>query len=297
MDKKKESQPQAPVSVSVIIPVFNEEESIAAVIKQIKKVMESTSYGYEIIAVNDGSADKSEEILNGIPEIRVMNHPYNIGYGASLKTGITEAKNEWIVMLDADGTYPIDEIPQLLKYAGEHDLVSGVRAGKDAKIPLMRRPAKFILSKLANFLSGQKIPDINCGMRVIKKSNVMQFFKILPARFSFTITHLLACLTNDYTVKFVPIKYHHRQGKSTIHPIKDFVKFINIIIRVITYFKPFKTFGTLSVVLFLAGILIFFYSFLVLGKIMDITVVVILLASLQVFLFGLIADLIVKKNN
>ncbi len=290
MDKKKEK-------VSVIIPVFNEEESIAAVIKQIKKVMDNTNYDYEIIAVNDGSADQSEEILKAIPEIRAVTHPYNIGYGASLKTGIKEAKNEWIVMLDADGTYPVEEIPQLLKYADSYDLVSGVRSGKDAKIPLLRRPAKFILSKLANFLTGQKIPDINCGMRVIKKSNVMQFLKILPSRFSFTITHLLACLTNDYTVKFVPIKYHHRKGKSTIHPIKDFIKFINIIIRVITYFKPFKTFGTISIMLFLAGMAVFMYSFFVLGKIMDITVVVILLASLQVFLFGLIADLIVKKNN
>jgi len=232
--------------VSIIIPIFNEEESIASTLEQIKGAMETTGYEYEIIAVNDGSEDNSGKILDQLckshSKLKVVHHPLNRGYGSSLKTGIREAQNNLIVMIDADGTYPPEEIPNLLSYASEYDLVSGMRTGKAAKIPLVRKPAKWILSKLANFLTGQKIPDINCGLRVIKKDNVLQFFNILPAKFSFTITHLLACLTNDYTVKFVPIAYHKRTGRSTIHPIKDFIRFSTIIMRVITYFNPFKMF-------------------------------------------------------
>jgi len=283
-------------NISIILPVFNEERSIVAVIKDIKKVMSKTNYKYEIIAVNDGSTDKTKKAIENIKDIRLINHPYNIGYGASLKTGIKAAKNELIIMLDADGTYPVEAIPKLLSYSNNYDLVSGVRIGKGAKIPLFRKPAKFIFSKLANFLVSQKIPDLNCGLRLIKKSNVLQYFNILPQHFSFTITHLLACLINGNTVKFVPIKYHKRKSKSTIHPIKDFIRFNTIILRVITYFNPFKIFFLISSILFLIAFLIFLYSNFFLHKIMDISIIILLLSSLQIFLFGLIADLIVKRR-
>jgi glycosyltransferase involved in cell wall biosynthesis len=281
------------IDVTVILPVYNEERTIKDVIAEIKHIMDSTDYNYEIIAVNDASQDNTGKILNQIKDIRVIHHPYNKGYGSSLKTAIRNSKSNLMVMTDSDGTYPIEEIPKLLKYADNYDLVTGVRV--KSKIPLTRRPAKFILSKLANFLTEQKIPDLNCGLRVIKKDNVEKFFKILPSRFSFTITHLLACLNNDYNVKFVPISYRKRKSKSTIHPIKDFIRFNTVIIRVITYFKPFKFF-LISAFLLFFGFLVFLYSLLVLHRIMDITVVVLVLASLQVFLFGLIADLIVKSR-
>lgn len=282
--------------VSIVVPVFNEERLISSTIKQIKEVMNKTKYVYEIIAVNDASLDRSGKILDSIKGIRVIHHPENKGYGASLKTGINNAKSELIVMTDADGTYPIKAIPKLLGYAKDYDMVSGMRSGKEVQIPFFRRPAKFMLSKLANFLTGQKVPDINCGLRVIKKENVTKFFNILSSRFSFTTTHLLACLTSDHSVKFVPINYYKRGGKSTIHP-KDFVGFSSLIIRVITYFRPFRVFSLFSLTLFLIGLGVFLYSFFILGRIMDITVTVILLSSLQVFLFGLIADLIVKKKE
>ena len=282
------------IDVTVILPVYNEERVINQVIREIKQVMSSLKYKYEIIVVNDGSKDNTAKILSQIKSIKVINHPYNKGYGASLKTAIRNSKSNLIIMTDSDGTYPIEDIPKLLKFADKYDLVSGVRV--KSKIPIFRRPAKFILSKLANFLTEQKIPDLNCGLRVIKKDNVTKFFNLLPSRFSFTITHLLACITNDYNVKFVPISYRKRKAKSTIHPIKDFIRFNTVIIRVITYFKPFKFFFVISAFLLFLGFLVFLYSLIALNKIMDITVVVLVLASLQVFLFGLIADLIIKSR-
>jgi len=280
--------------ISIVLPVYNEEEAVAQTIKEVKEAIERTEYPYEIIAVDDGSKDRSIEVLGKIKGIKVMHHPYNLGYGAALKTGIKAAKGDWILITDVDGTYPIKDIPKLLGYIKEYDMVVGAR-GKGAKVPLLRRPAKKILSMLANFLSGRKIPDLNSGFRVFKKEIALEFFHLFPQGFSFTTTITLACLTNGYTVKYIPIEYFKRKGKSSISPIKDFSSFFSTIIRVITYFKPFKIFSLISAFLFILSLAVFLYSKLYLGQVMDITVVVILLSSLQVFLFGLIADLIAKK--
>ncbi len=285
------------MALSVVIPAYNEQNSIREVALSLIKILSDYKIKYEIILVNDGSTDDTKKILQDLKGIRTIHHPYNKGYGASLKTGIKAAKYNTVIMLDADGTYPVDKIPEMLKYAGKYDIVSGARL-RGASIPLLRRPAKFILSLLANFLTGKRIPDINCGLRIIKKDHVQRFFNILPPRFSFAITHLLACLTNEGTVKFIPIPYAKRKGRSTIHPIKDFIKFITIIIRVITYFKPLRFFSLVSLSLLGLALWVYVYNLVFLGKIlMDLTIIVLVLSALQIFLFGLIADLLVKKLN
>lgn len=279
--------------ISIILPIYNEEESISSVISQIKDVMGKTNYDYEIIAVDDGCIDGSGRILDQIRDINVIHHPYNKGYGASLKTGIKEAEGNYIFISDADGTYPIEDMPKLLKHIPNYDMVIGMRSGKNVRIPLIRKPAKIILSILANFLTGRKIPDLNSGFRVFKKEVAMEFFHLFPSRFSFTTTLTLACLTNDYAVKYVSIGYHKREGKSSIRST-DFANFFTLILRIITYFNPFKVFSFISVMLFFIAVLVFLYTKVMLGRVMDITVVVILIAALQVFLSGLIAELIVK---
>ncbi len=286
------------MNISVVIPVYNEQSSVKGVIEAIKSVLSCSRISCELIAVNDASTDGSSKVLEGIKGIKLLHHQHNKGYGASLKTGINAAKNNIIVMLDADGTYPVEAIPKLLGYASDYDIVSGARVGCAARIPFIRRPAKFILSVLANFLTGRRIPDINCGLRVIKRDNVTKFFHILPSRFSFTLTHLLACLTSEGSVKFVPIPYYKRSGKSTIHPIKDFIKFCTIIVRVVTYFKPLRFFALVAASLVWMALLVYFYNLVFLSKIlMDLTIIVFFLSALQIFLFGLIADLLVKKMN
>ena len=282
-------------SISVVVPVFNEERAVASTMKQLKEVMDKSGYDYEIIAVNDGSRDKSLEILKEIKEINVINHPYNLGYSASLKDGIKHAKGNLILITDADGTYPIREIPNLLKHIDKYDMVVGNR--KTDNIPLLRKPAKFIIARLGNFVSGKKIPDINCGLRIFKKDIALRFWNLFPSGFSFTITITLACLTNGYTVKYVPISYFKRKGKSTIHPIKDFAGFITLIARIATYFNPFKVFFSVSILLFIIGLLVFLYTRFYIGCIADTTIVVILLSSLQVFIMSLVSDLIIKGRK
>jgi polyisoprenyl-phosphate glycosyltransferase len=283
--------------ISVVIPVYNEETSVLSTIKQVKEVMDRSNQEYEIIAVNDGSKDRSKEILEQIKNIQVINHPYNIGYGASLKTGIKKSKGNYILITDADGTYPIADIPRLLKHLNNYDMVVGARTGKNVKIPLLRRPAKKIINIIANFMSGHKIPDLNSGFRLFKKDLCLEFFHLYPQKFSFTTTITLAFLTSGYSVKYIPTDYFNRKGTSSISPVKDFVGFINLIIRITTYFNPFKIFFSLSLLLLILAIIIFFYTSIMLGRIMDTTVMVVFLSSLQIFLFGIIADLIVKTRK
>lgn len=284
------------MEISIVIPVYNEAKILEKIVDHVKRVVKPIKEIKEIILVNDGSSDRTGEVMDRLKGVRVLHNPYNLGYGASIKKGIKEAKGTHILITDADGTYPIDDIPKLVNLADKYDMVVGARTGKKVHIPFMRRPAKFVINKLAEFLAGRKIPDLNSGFRVFSKELAMRFYHLFPSRFSLTTTITLASMTNDYTVKYFPINYYKRHGKSTIRPIGDFIGFLNLIVRIITYFKPFKIFFTISLVLFLMAVAVYCYTFFVVGKIMDATVMAMFLASLQIFLSGIIADLIVKRR-
>jgi hypothetical protein len=163
-------------------------------------------------------------------------------------------------------------------------------------MPLVRRPAKWVLTELANYLASARIPDLNSGLRVMRKSALMRFMKILPQGFSFTTTITLAMLSNDYRVRFEPIDYHPRTGKSKIRPISDTLNFLTIIVRTIMYFNPLKIFIPISVSLFLLGVAVLIYSAFVLDRVMDVTVIVLISLSIQVAVIGLLADLIDKRS-
>jgi glycosyltransferase involved in cell wall biosynthesis len=280
---------------SIIIPSYNEEKAINKVIADLRKHLPKKEYDYEIIVINDGSTDQTRQILEKIEDIKIINHPFNQGYGTSLKDGIRAAKNEIIVMLDGDDTYPIEQIPKFLKFTNDYSMVSGARTGNNIQIPFVRRPGKFIINQLANFLIGQKIPDLNCGLRVIKKSNVTEFFYLLPNRFSFTITHLLACLSNGYPVKFIKIDYFKRKGKSSLKP-SNFFLFIGLIIRIIMYFNPLKFFLWPGSIIFTLGLIYLLWGIIWQQNISDGAIVATLL-GIQIIFLGLLADLIIKMTK
>jgi len=283
------------INFSIVIPAYNEERAIKKVIADIKKYLAEEKYNYDIIVVNDGSTDQTQSILKKTKGIRIINHPYNRGYGLSLKDGIKDAKNEIIVMLDGDDTYPVNQIPEFLNHQNDYVMVSGARIGSQNYTPLARRPGKFILRKLANFLSGQKIPDLNCGLRIIKKSNVTNLFNLLPDKFSFTTTHLLACLTNNYPVKFIKIDYFKRKGKSSIKPT-DFFAFFLLMVKMIMYFNPLKFFLWPGLIIFGLGIISLVGSLIYFQNIPDGAVIVLLL-GVQIIFLGLLADLIIKMTK
>jgi glycosyltransferase involved in cell wall biosynthesis len=228
---------------------------------------------------------------------QLVSHELNKGYGAALKSGIRKSKYDIIAITDADGTYPIDEIPKLYEQMKDCDMVVGARTGKKVKIPLMRRPAKWFLARLANYLAEYRIPDLNSGLRLFRKGDVTRLFGILPKGFSFTTTLTLAMLTNDMQVKFIPIDYMQRKGKSKIRPIRDTLNFIQLIVRTVLYFNPLKIFVPMALLLFLLSLGIFLYSTFAMERILDTTVSILFVASVQMLSIGMIADIIDKRNK
>ncbi|MFH0862930.1 MAG: glycosyltransferase family 2 protein [Candidatus Altiarchaeota archaeon] len=272
--------------LTCVIPAYNEER-VAETVNGLQSVLKGV-VGFEIIVVDDGSAKPVE--LKGVTVIR---HHVNMGYGAALKTGMLRAKGDRILIIDADGTYPVEDVPKLLD--DDYDMVVGARTKVDAKIELYRRPAKWFLGRLANYLARTSIPDLNSGMRVFRREVAMKYLHLYPRGFSFTTTITLAMLCDDYSVKYVPVDYNVRRGKSKIRPLKDGLNFIAIILRTILYFNPLRIFLPISMAIIAAGLLVFAYTSIVLGRVMDITVVTLILSGVQVALFGMLAELIVKR--
>ncbi|MFC1722674.1 glycosyltransferase family 2 protein [Nanoarchaeota archaeon] len=282
------------MKLSIIIPVYNEARSLNKNMQQVKDTAKKIR-GCEIIYIDDCSKDNSYTLLKKGKGIRVLRHQINKGYGASLKTGIKAAKGEWIAIADADGTYPIKDIPKLLKYMPQYDMVVGSRTGANVNIPLQRKPAKWFLNKFASFLAGKKIPDLNSGLRVFRKDIALEFWNLFPQRFSFTSTITMACMTNGYQVKYIPINYFKRKGKSSISPF-DFYNFTNLLLRLTLFFKPLKIFGSLAILLLLGSIFVFVYSTYFLGRFMDTTTLVLFMSSLQMLSFGLLAHIVINRR-
>lgn len=283
--------------ISVIIPAYNEEKAIGRVLDDVDAIMKGKGYDFETIVVDDASTDRTAEIVKG-KNAKLIRHITNKGVGAARKTGILKSCGEIIVMLDADGTYPAKSIPELLKYFPEYDQVIGSRICEEGALKILRQPAKWIMFKLASFLVKQHIPDLNSGFRALKKDILMKYLYLIPNGFSCVSTMTLVFLCNDYGVKYIPIEYYKRIGKSKFRIFVDTRDFLFTIIRIIMYFNPLRIFMSLSLSLFVIGIIktvydVFFSS---LGH-MQKSDVVILLSAIIIATFGLLADLIVTQTK
>jgi glycosyltransferase involved in cell wall biosynthesis len=273
-------------AVSVVIPAYNEGAHVAEGIRQVREVLDATGWEFEIIVVDDGSEDETADAA-ATTGVRVIRHPRNRGYGASLKRGIGAARFEWILITDADGTYPAESIPALLERAHENDMVVGSRTGEQVAIPLERRPAKWFLRKLASYLAGRNLPDLNSGLRLMRRDLVERYAHLLPPGFSFTTTITLASACNEHLIEYVPINYRARLGKSKIRP-RHAYDFTLLILRTIVFFNPLKVFIPLGGLLFLGGLGKFIYD-VTLGNLSE-SAIFFLLAALIVWCVGLLAD-------
>ncbi|MEO7933970.1 MAG: glycosyltransferase family 2 protein [Chthoniobacterales bacterium] len=284
--------PLSQLSVTVLIPAYNEVDALPETVAAVSAHAHLLA-NLEIIVINDGSSDGTAEVAARLP-VRVINHETNHGYGASLKDGLREASHDWILIIDADGTYPIDQIPRLLEESDGYDMVVGARTGEIVQVPLLRRPAKWIITRLAEYLSQRKIPDLNSGLRLFRKEIAMKFFSLYPDGFSFTTTITLAMLTNRYRVKFLPINYLKRIGKSSIRPIHDFVNFTLLIIRICAYFKPLNVFIPPSSLLILLGLIKSVIDYNHQGH-LGLLGVSLVLTGIQMLFIGLLADLVDQR--
>ncbi len=285
-----------PEGVTVIVPAYNEENGIGPALKELCETMANSNLEHEIIVVDDGSTDNTVAMARQ-QDVKLIQHRVNTGYGGALKTGILHAKYPMIAITDADGTYPNDRIPELVRLVtnGDADMAVGARAGENVAIPFIRRPAKWAIGKIAELAAGQRIPDLNSGLRVFHKETSLRFFNLLPSGFSFTTTITLAMLTNGYIVQYLPIDYRKRAGRSKIRPFRDTLNFTLLILRIALYFAPLKIFWPLSGLMLLLSLAVGLYSTLVAGKLADVTTVLLAVGAVQIAVVGLLAELINKR--
>ncbi len=278
-------------NLSIIIPVYNEKNAILPTIDHVLEIMNVSDIKFEIVIVNDGSTDGTGDILQQRKaKVRIIQHTVNRGYGASIKTGIRHATYENIAITDADGTYPNERIPELFKDLEEHDMVIGARSF--SKLPAKTKPAKWVINKLANYIAKERIPDINSGLRLFKKAAFEPFLPIIPNGFSLTTTITLGMVTGGFDVKFIPVEYFEREGKSKIKPVKDTLRFLKLLLKIGLYIAPLKIFIPFGIGVFILGLAWGAFSWFYLDKFADASTIIILMTSLQVMLLALIAELI-----
>jgi glycosyltransferase involved in cell wall biosynthesis len=280
-------------SFSVVIPAFNEEDTLNNFLKDLEQALSGIDESYEILLVDDGSSDNTFVIAKNTPGIKALKHPYNKGNGAAVKTGIMNAMGEKLVIIDSDGQHNPKHIPEMLRLLDEYDLVVGAR---DSFGIGRRGIGNFVVSKLASYLSSINIPDLTCGYRAFKREKMLEFIDLLPNGFSLPSTSTLAFATSGYNVKFIPISSKVRQGgKSSIRVTKDGIKFIVLIVRMVSLFKPLKIFAPISIFLFIIGCLWSLKTITYSGGLSP-TVVLLFLGGIFTFLFGLLADHIAETR-
>ena len=240
------------ISLSVVMPAYNEHDGVASAVTEVRRVLEDARIDAEIIVVDDGSRDETGAAALAAGA-RVLRHRSNRGYGAALKSGIAAARHEYVGIIDADGTYPANALAEMVDKLRVADMVVGARLKGRVHIPLARRPAKWILNQLANYLTGARIADLNSGLRVFRRTAVMQYFPLLPDQFSWTTTITLAMHCDKFAVVYVPIEYRERSGRSKIVPW-DAASFLVLILRTAMLFRPLRVFLPVVFLCLLYGI-------------------------------------------
>ena len=285
------------LDVSVVIPVYNERDAIEDVLDQLVATMEPLDCSYEIVVVDDGSTDDSGDLCRARSDVVLVTHGQNRGPGAARTTGVRRAKGRYVVMIDADGTYPVEAIPPMLQMLKDCDMVIGAREREMGTLKWIRSAAKKLIKRLASYLTRTDIPDLNSGLRAMKRDLVLEFLPILPTTHSWVSTITLAFLSNGYLVKWMPISYHQRIGTSTFHPIVDTYNYLSLVVRAVMYFDPLRVFLPLSLVMLLIGVGKAVYDIFAYDFHFAPSTLMIIFTTLQVGAIGLLADLIVRRSK
>ena len=245
-DRQPRAVPSRPY-VTIVLPCYNEQDHVLAEIERISVAMDASGYTYELMAIDDKSTDDTLARLRSAaatyPKLRVIAFRRNGGSGPARRIGTTDAQGEIVVWTDADMTYPNERIPDFVRYLDDNpdvDQVVGARTSEQGTHKLLRVPAKWVIRKFAEWLSGTKIPDLNSGLRAFRRSVSLPYLRLLPPGFSCVTPITLSFLSNQHTVDYLPITYAQRAGSSKFHPLKDAYRYILQVLRMIMYFNPLK---------------------------------------------------------
>jgi len=270
--------------LSIIIPVFNEAERLRELLRDIRAVRLINS---EIIVVDDGSTDSSVDVAL-VGGANVLRHPYNIGNGAAIKSGIRAARGRLLVFMDGDGQHRPEDIPKLIAQSRDYHMVVGARA-KGSKRRLHRYAANVVYNLLASYVTRFKVKDLTSGFRLLPRLHALRFIDLLPNTFSYPTTLTLAFLRSGLTVKYVPIQTLYRAGQSKISLVTDGIRFLLIITKIATLFSPFRVFLPVSIFFFLAGMTNYIYTFVTEHRFTNMSVFL-LTTAVIIFMLGLISE-------
>lgn len=280
--------------ISVIIPALNEGVVIGTVVRQIRTVVGKLDAGHEVIVVDDGSTDDTAEQARQAGA-EVIRHPYNLGNGASVKTGIRRARGKILVTIDGDGQHDPQDIPRLVEKIGAYDMVVGSR-NQASETQAHRDLANMIFNGLASYISERKIEDLTSGFRAVKTRVARQFVYLLPNKFSYPSTITLSVVRAGYSLGYESIKFsqRHRETKSKINPLKDGTRFLMIILKIAVFYSPLKVFVPLSLLMFLAGVCYGLMRIFVMGAPYGQTSALLMSTAVLTFMVGLVSEQIAQ---
>ena len=300
---QREPHPTEQLDVTVVLPCYNEERHVVAELERITAAMDNSPFSYELLVIDDKSTDRTLEVLRSVadrfPRMRLIAFQRNGGSGTARRVGTSEAHGRIVVWTDADMTYPNERIPEFVQYLQDHpyvDQVVGARTSEQGTYKFLRVPAKWIIRRIAEGLSGTKIPDLNSGLRAFRRSVSLPYLRLLPPGFSCVTTITLSFLSNQHTVEYLPIDYAKRAGVSKFHFIRDAYRYILQVLRMVMYFNPIKVLMPPALVLLFLGsgkavVDIVRYDFRITTNAMLLIVTALMIASL-----ALLADLIVRSR-
>jgi len=274
--------------ISVLIPAYNEAEIIADVVSGVRAAMEKLNRPYEILLIDDGSTDETASRAE-TAGARVISHPYNIGNGAAVKTGIRQAKGDILVMMDGDGQHNPEYIAPMLEKIGQYDMVVGARTS-ESESHIHRDLANRLYNLFASYICKRKIQDLTSGFRAVKADIARQFVSMLPNSFSYPTTITMGIIHEGYSLTYVPIKTNRRVGKSKIRLIADGSRFLLIILKIATLLSPMRVFLPVGLAIFLTGVGYGLFRFFVLGSSYGQTSAMLITMSVVVFMVGLVSE-------
>jgi glycosyltransferase involved in cell wall biosynthesis len=295
---------QAPPVATVVLPCFNEADHVLAELQRITAALDASGLRYEVLAVDDASTDGTLAVLREaattMPNVRVVAFRRNGGSGTVRRIGTQQARGEIVVWTDADMSYPNERIPELVQLLLDdptYDQVVGARTTEEGTYKWLRLPAKWFIRKIAERLTNQEIPDLNSGLRAFRRSVSLPYLRLLPSGFSCVTTITLAFLSNQHDIKYVPIDYAKRAGKSKFHFLRDAYRYILQVLRMVMYFDPLKVLMPPALWLFLIGAVKAVVDMVRHPFYFPANTILIVLSSLIIASMALMADLVVRSRG